>query len=106
MVGGEAGAVADATGYIEPMASNIIPTGGATTGQAAVDVIVIGRVGVEPLRMGIHGQLGAGADHQVGGRHGGLPPRRQGRENAEQYATHATSSGVAAGCVRSSYGVT
>jgi 3-hydroxyisobutyrate dehydrogenase len=35
MVGGEEGAVADATGYIRPMASNIIPTGGATTGQAA-----------------------------------------------------------------------
>lgn len=35
MIGGEAGAVADATGYIRPMAGNIIPTGGATTGQAA-----------------------------------------------------------------------
>ena len=35
MVGGEAGAVRDAAGYIEPMAGNIIPTGGATTGQAA-----------------------------------------------------------------------
>lgn len=35
MVGGEEGAVADATSYIEPMASNIIPTGQATTGQAA-----------------------------------------------------------------------
>ncbi|QHK22081.1 3-hydroxyisobutyrate dehydrogenase [Pseudarthrobacter psychrotolerans] len=35
MVGGEEGAVADATGYIGPMASNIIPTGAATTGQAA-----------------------------------------------------------------------
>jgi 3-hydroxyisobutyrate dehydrogenase len=35
MIGGEAGAVADATDYIRPMASNIIPTGGATTGQAA-----------------------------------------------------------------------
>jgi 3-hydroxyisobutyrate dehydrogenase len=35
MIGGEAGAVADATEYIRPMASNIIPTGGATTGQAA-----------------------------------------------------------------------
>jgi 3-hydroxyisobutyrate dehydrogenase len=35
MVGGEDGAVADATGYIGPMAANIIPTGGATTGQAA-----------------------------------------------------------------------
>lgn len=35
MIGGEPGAVADATEYIHPMASNIIPTGGATTGQAA-----------------------------------------------------------------------
>jgi 3-hydroxyisobutyrate dehydrogenase len=35
MVGGEADAVADATTYIQPMAANIIPTGGATTGQAA-----------------------------------------------------------------------
>lgn len=35
MIGGEAGAVADATAYIEPMAANIIPTGAATTGQAA-----------------------------------------------------------------------
>ncbi|MCX6498113.1 MAG: 3-hydroxyisobutyrate dehydrogenase [Arthrobacter sp.] len=35
MIGGEAGAVADATEYIRPMAGNIIPTGGATTGQAA-----------------------------------------------------------------------
>ncbi len=35
MIGGEAGAVADATEYIRPMAANIIPTGGATTGQAA-----------------------------------------------------------------------
>lgn len=35
MVGGEEGAVADATGFIGPMASNIIPTGAATTGQAA-----------------------------------------------------------------------
>ncbi len=35
MIGGEAGAVADATEYVRPMASNIIPTGGATTGQAA-----------------------------------------------------------------------
>jgi 3-hydroxyisobutyrate dehydrogenase len=35
MIGGEAGAVADATAYIKPMAANIIPTGGATTGQAA-----------------------------------------------------------------------
>ncbi|TFD64203.1 3-hydroxyisobutyrate dehydrogenase [Cryobacterium ruanii] len=35
MIGGEADAVTDATAYIEPMAANIIPTGGATTGQAA-----------------------------------------------------------------------
>lgn len=35
MIGGEAGAVADATEYIRPMAANVIPTGGATTGQAA-----------------------------------------------------------------------
>jgi 3-hydroxyisobutyrate dehydrogenase len=35
MVGGQPDAVADATDYIEPMARNIIPTGGATTGQAA-----------------------------------------------------------------------
>lgn len=35
MIGGEAGAVAEATEYIRPMAANIIPTGGATTGQAA-----------------------------------------------------------------------
>ncbi|AIY03274.1 3-hydroxyisobutyrate dehydrogenase [Arthrobacter sp. PAMC 25486] len=35
MIGGETGAVADASAYIEPMAANIIPTGGATTGQAA-----------------------------------------------------------------------
>ncbi len=35
MVGGEEGAVRDATSFIEPMAANIIPTGGATTGQAA-----------------------------------------------------------------------
>ncbi|KFF59779.1 3-hydroxyisobutyrate dehydrogenase [Cryobacterium sp. MLB-32] len=35
MIGGEAGAVADATVFIGPMAANIIPTGGATTGQAA-----------------------------------------------------------------------
>ena len=35
MIGGEAGAVRDASAYIEPMAGNIIPTGGATTGQAA-----------------------------------------------------------------------
>src|SRR6478735_6593251 len=35
MVGGEEGAVKDAAGFIGPMAANIIPTGGATTGQAA-----------------------------------------------------------------------
>ncbi|MFQ4147531.1 3-hydroxyisobutyrate dehydrogenase [Arthrobacter sp. LAPM80] len=35
MIGGEKGAVADASAYIEPMAGNIIPTGGPTTGQAA-----------------------------------------------------------------------
>lgn len=35
MVGGEESAVKDATGFIEPMAANIVPTGGATTGQAA-----------------------------------------------------------------------
>jgi 3-hydroxyisobutyrate dehydrogenase len=35
MIGGEAGAVRDASAFIEPMAGNIIPTGGATTGQAA-----------------------------------------------------------------------
>lgn len=35
MIGGEAGAVADASTFIEPMSANIIPTGGATTGQAA-----------------------------------------------------------------------
>ena len=35
MIGGEEGAVRDATSFIEPMAGNIIPTGGATTGQAA-----------------------------------------------------------------------
>ena len=35
MIGGEAGAVQDASKFIEPMAGNIIPTGGATTGQAA-----------------------------------------------------------------------
>ncbi|WP_024366174.1 3-hydroxyisobutyrate dehydrogenase [Arthrobacter sp. TB 26] len=35
MIGGETGAVAEATEYIRPMAANIIPTGGATTGQAA-----------------------------------------------------------------------
>lgn len=35
MIGGERVAVADASDYIKPMAGNIIPTGGATTGQAA-----------------------------------------------------------------------
>jgi len=35
MIGGEDGAVRDATGFIAPMAGNIIATGGATTGQAA-----------------------------------------------------------------------
>ncbi|MGO4382708.1 3-hydroxyisobutyrate dehydrogenase [Specibacter sp. RAF43] len=35
MIGGEGGAVSDASEYIKPMAANIIPTGGATTGQAA-----------------------------------------------------------------------
>jgi len=35
MIGGDAEAVADARGFIEPMAANIIPTGAATTGQAA-----------------------------------------------------------------------
>lgn len=35
MIGGEPGAVADASEFIEPMSANIIPTGGATTGQAA-----------------------------------------------------------------------
>ncbi|MHA7181561.1 3-hydroxyisobutyrate dehydrogenase [Arthrobacter sp. MDB2-24] len=35
MIGGEEGAVKDATAFIEPMARNIIPTGGPTTGQAA-----------------------------------------------------------------------
>lgn len=35
MIGGEAGAVADASTFIHPMSANIIPTGGATTGQAA-----------------------------------------------------------------------
>ncbi|MDH6235287.1 3-hydroxyisobutyrate dehydrogenase [Cryobacterium sp. CG_9.6] len=35
MIGGEAGAVVEARQYIEPMSSNIIATGGATTGQAA-----------------------------------------------------------------------
>ncbi|WP_091607679.1 3-hydroxyisobutyrate dehydrogenase [Arthrobacter koreensis] len=35
MVGGAPDAVADASGFIAPMAGNVIPTGGATTGQAA-----------------------------------------------------------------------
>lgn len=35
MIGGEPGAVADASAFIEPMSANIIPTGRATTGQAA-----------------------------------------------------------------------
>lgn len=35
MIGGEAGAVSDASAFIEPMAANIILTGAATTGQAA-----------------------------------------------------------------------
>ena len=35
MVGGEAGPVQEAAAFIEPMAGNVIPTGGATTGQAA-----------------------------------------------------------------------
>lgn len=35
MIGGEDDAVADATTYIKPMAANVIPTGAATTGQAA-----------------------------------------------------------------------
>ncbi|WP_417219518.1 3-hydroxyisobutyrate dehydrogenase [Arthrobacter sp.] len=35
MVGGHDDAVRDASAYIEPMAGNIIPTGAATTGQAA-----------------------------------------------------------------------
>lgn len=35
MVGGDPSAVGDASVYIEPMAGNIIPTGGPTTGQAA-----------------------------------------------------------------------
>ena len=35
MVGGESDAVKDAGVFIEPMAGNIIPTGGPTTGQAA-----------------------------------------------------------------------
>jgi len=35
MIGGDAGAVADARTFITPMAANIIPTGAATTGQAA-----------------------------------------------------------------------
>jgi 3-hydroxyisobutyrate dehydrogenase len=35
MIGGEAAAVADASVFIDAMSANIIPTGGATTGQAA-----------------------------------------------------------------------
>ncbi|WP_350003706.1 3-hydroxyisobutyrate dehydrogenase [Pseudarthrobacter sp. WHRI 8279] len=35
MVGGEPGAVEEASSFIEPMAANVIPTGGPTTGQAA-----------------------------------------------------------------------
>ncbi|CEA09802.1 3-hydroxyisobutyrate dehydrogenase [Arthrobacter saudimassiliensis] len=35
MVGGEPGAVQEAAGYIEPMAGNVIATGGPTTGEAA-----------------------------------------------------------------------
>ncbi len=35
MIGGEATAVQEAAKYIEPMSANIIPTGTATTGQAA-----------------------------------------------------------------------
>lgn len=35
MIGGEPGAVADASMFIDSMSANIIPTGGATTGQAA-----------------------------------------------------------------------
>ena len=35
MIGGEASTVTDASAYIEPMSSNIIATGAATTGQAA-----------------------------------------------------------------------
>ncbi|MEO6200470.1 MAG: 3-hydroxyisobutyrate dehydrogenase [Cryobacterium sp.] len=35
MIGGDAAAVADASVFIEPMSANIIPTGAATTGQAA-----------------------------------------------------------------------
>ncbi|GAA4657530.1 3-hydroxyisobutyrate dehydrogenase [Arthrobacter cryoconiti] len=35
MIGGESGAVKDASAFISPMSANIIPTGGATTGQAA-----------------------------------------------------------------------
>jgi len=35
MIGGAADAVTDATAYMQPMAANIIPTGAATTGQAA-----------------------------------------------------------------------
>lgn len=35
MIGGEDDAVRDASAFIEPMSANIIPTGAATTGQAA-----------------------------------------------------------------------
>ncbi len=35
MIGGESAAVAEASAHVEPMAGNIIPTGGPTTGQAA-----------------------------------------------------------------------
>lgn len=35
MIGGDPAAVEEAKGYIKPMAANIIPTGAATTGQAA-----------------------------------------------------------------------
>ena len=35
MIGGEPGAVSDASAFIESMSAHIIPTGGATTGQAA-----------------------------------------------------------------------
>jgi len=35
MIGGEPGAVADASVFVAAMSANIIPTGGATTGQAA-----------------------------------------------------------------------
>ncbi|HEY8294759.1 MAG TPA: 3-hydroxyisobutyrate dehydrogenase, partial [Micrococcaceae bacterium] len=35
MVGGEPDAVADAARFVEPMAANVVPTGGPTSGQAA-----------------------------------------------------------------------